>query len=126
MVMGVINKKPTKSKRRKLATIRRLDPVTKALLRYFECINILYFIEVNCLDWMSWSEPRRQMILLHELIHIPKPGEESLIPHDVEDFSALVEQFGCDWFNNADLPNLLGEEKVVLNYDKFSSIRKNS
>ena len=124
IVMAITNKKPPKSKRRKIATCRRLDPVTRALLKHFNCPNVRYFIEFYGCEWLELSEERRQAIMFHELIHIPTPGAESLVPHNVEDFSVLIEMWGCDWINNPNLPNLLEGEKVQFNVGKIVEMRE--
>lgn len=49
------------------------------------------------------DEERLRKLLLHELMHVDierrEDGEErySVVPHDVEDFRAMIEGYGFDW-----------------------------
>jgi predicted metallopeptidase len=126
IVMAISNKKPPKSKRRPIALCRRLDPVTKSLLKHFNCPNVKYFIEFYGSDWLELSDQRRQAVMFHELMHIPTPGVDSLVPHDTEDFSPLIELWGCNWLDNPNLPNLLQGDKVIFNTGKIVELRQNA
>jgi predicted metallopeptidase len=47
-----------------------------------------------------------QLLLVHEMMHIPESGDK-LIDHDVKDFRAIL-GFGLDWAEpGAEVPNLL-------------------
>ena len=49
------------------------------------------------------SDRQLHILLLHELLHVGigtnKDGDEvyKVVPHDLEDFHAIVEAFGIDW-----------------------------
>jgi predicted metallopeptidase len=47
-----------------------------------------------------------QLLLVHEMMHIPESGDK-LIDHDVKDFRAILD-FGLDWAEpGAEVPSLL-------------------
>ena len=56
--------------------------------------------EPNC---VGMGEEQIRTLLLHELMHVGvatnKDGDEvyRTVPHDLEDFRAIVERFGLDW-----------------------------
>lgn len=55
-------------------------------------------------DYMS--EAQLALLMWHELKHIPMSGK--LVPHDVEDFRAIIETYGIHWSApDADIPNIL-------------------
>lgn len=109
VVLGITNKERPK-KMKKLAQIHKLTPQLRAILSTLRS-GIKYYIEIYCSDWTTWSNPRRQWIIFHELIHVPGPDEKSLIKHDVEDFGLIIDAIGIDWFNRESLPDLIdGEE----------------
>ena len=127
VVMLLTNKNPPKKKRRKIAVCHRLDPITKAFLRYYQCPNVLYMIEFYGCEWAEMSTPRRHWVLFHELIHIPTPGHESLVKHNVEDFSPLLStEYGLDWFGNPNLPDLLEGEKQQFDVERIVQLREES
>ena len=51
----------------------------------------------------DFSEEQLRILLLHELMHIGvalnDDGEEiyRIIPHDIEDFRAIIDRYGMDW-----------------------------
>jgi len=52
------------------------------------------------------SEAQMALLMWHELKHVPICGK--FVPHDVEDFSAIVEGYGIHWSEpDADIPNIL-------------------
>ena len=126
IVMAISNKKPPKSSRRKLAVCKRIDPVTKALLRHFNCPAVRYFIEFYGCDWLEMSTARRHWVLFHELMHIPTPGHDSLVRHTVEDHLPMLEtEYGIEWFDHPGLPDLLSGEKMQFNASKIAALRDN-
>jgi predicted metallopeptidase len=106
VVLGITNKERPK-KMKKLATIRLISPAMKTILRAFGRKDIRFYIEVYAQDFSAWSNQRRQVILLHEILHISAPDERSLVRHDTEDFSLLLDAFGIDYWQKESLPDLL-------------------
>ena len=52
-----------------------------------------------------FTDDQLRILLLHELMHvgIEKDGNEEkyrIIPHDVEEFKAIIERYGVDWAND--------------------------
>jgi predicted metallopeptidase len=55
------------------------------------------------------TQEQMQLLLLHEMMHIPATGER-LVDHDVKDFRAILE-FGLDWHEpGAKVPDLLSQK----------------
>jgi len=113
VVLCCVNKDRPESQRR-LAIICKLGPAEKKLISMLSS-SIKYYIEVYLSDWSEWDQPRRQIILLHELTHVPAPWERGLVRHDLEDFSFIVDKFGVSWWGRNDLPDLLAWEPVEFN-----------
>jgi hypothetical protein len=113
VVLGISNKErpPFYNKN---AVINLLRPAMRALLQRHKD-QVKYFIEVYCSDWITWNEPRRQWILLHELLHVPMDFERGLVHHDCEDFAMILDAIGVDWWNREDLPSLLDKKAFQFN-----------
>lgn len=120
IVLAVSNKDRPDSQER-LAMICKLGPAEKKLLAIASS-GIKYYIEVYMSDWIQWPPPRKQLILLHELAHVPAPWEKSLVKHDIEDFAFIVDKFGVRWWNRNDLPDLLSGTPVDFNMDYVDSL----
>ena len=63
-----------------------------------------YIIEVSGDLWESLTEPTREILLHHELLHIlPVYNEKKetwafkLRDHDIKDFMEIVREYGIDW-----------------------------
>lgn len=117
ITLGVTNKERPKSSN-KLASIRPLKGATKALMQ-INNVNVRYLIELYYSDWNEWSTAQKVAVIFHELIHIDSEVGKT-VKHDVEDFRIMVDKLGVDWFNNADLPNLISTK---VEFDK--SMRPN-
>ena len=57
------------------------------------------FYEPNC---ERLTDAQRRVLMLHELMHVGVDvdgNEESyrVVPHDVEDFRKIIEEYGMDW-----------------------------
>lgn len=47
---------------------------------------------------MFMDDEQIRILLTHELMHIGiKNGKTCIIPHDVEEFRAIIDEFGIDW-----------------------------
>lgn len=68
-----------------------------------------YIIEISKEIWDLLSETSRKLLVLHECMHIKvtykKDGEPiySTRPHDIEDFSELVQKYGVNWIKEVNL-----------------------
>jgi predicted metallopeptidase len=122
MVLGISNKERPKSMK-KLASIHRINPASRAMLHIFGG-KVKFYIEVYFSDWREWSNARRQWIIFHELMHIPGPDESGLIKHDVEDFGGILDVVGVDWFSRESLPDLLDGEKVPFKNELFVRLHR--
>ncbi|MBQ9022228.1 MAG: hypothetical protein IJ113_09530 [Eggerthellaceae bacterium] len=61
-----------------------------------------FTITVYTLNIEHFNDEQLKILLLHELMHIGievDGNEESyhVIPHDIEDFKAILDRFGMDW-----------------------------
>lgn len=46
----------------------------------------------------GFSDDQLKILILHELLHIGVDAERLFIkPHDLEDFKAIIDEFGTDW-----------------------------
>lgn len=54
-------------------------------------------VTVNALVWQVLTDKHREALVLHELLHLgqnEKSGALEIVPHDVEEFSFVVRQYG--------------------------------
>lgn len=60
----------------------------------YDFVIIFYEPNVSMLD-----DKQREVLMLHELLHIgvSPTGNYKIVPHDVEDFSAILDEYGLDW-----------------------------
>ncbi len=88
------------------ADCRKVQEVFKAYLP-FDFIITFYERNTGFLN-----ENQQKILMLHELRHITM-GEKGLKlrPHDIEDFSDILDKYGLDWNHNGkELPDILGGE----------------
>ncbi len=55
--------------------------------------------EPNCEDWY-FDDAKYAILLEHELMHVgydPVTGDCTLVPHDAEEFRAIIQKYGIDW-----------------------------
>ncbi len=88
------------------ADCRKVQEVYKAYLPYD---FIITFYENNT---GFLNENQLKILMYHELKHIGiGPKGFKIIPHDIEDFSNILEDFGLDWnCLDKELPDILGGE----------------
>lgn len=87
------------------AECRKVKPPFRAFMDY------QYIITVYEPNVAYMSEAQLALLMWHELKHIPMSG--SFVPHDVADFSAIIEGYGIDWsVPDADIPNILAGDEV--------------
>ena len=66
-------------------------------------INIDFLITFYMGNTEALDEDRMEILMYHELCHVGyDPGKEGadrfrIIPHDVEDFKAVINKWGIDW-----------------------------
>jgi len=39
----------------------------------------------------------KELVILHELLHVHSDFDGKLVPHDVEDFKEIIDDYGIDW-----------------------------
>lgn len=106
-----------------LAKIRKVTGIYKALLSQHN-VKTKYLIELFWSDWNQWCLHTKQWIVFHELLHVPGPGKEGLIKHDIQDFALAVDVVGVDGYGKADLPNLLGDKPVEFRKELLEKMIK--
>lgn len=106
-----------------LAKIRKVTGIYKALLSQHN-VKIKCLIEIYWSDWNKWSLHTKQWIVFHELLHIPGPGKEGLIKHDIQDFALAVDVVGVDGYGKANLPDLLGDKPVEFRKELLEKMIK--
>ena len=68
--------------------------------------NYTHILEIFKLNVLMMSREQIIALIYHELRHIGKDG--SIINHDIEDWTNMVEKLGVDWSKyEADIPNIL-------------------
>jgi predicted metallopeptidase len=122
IVLGITNKERPK-KMKKLATIHRISAAMKTIIRALGRKEVKYYVEVYCSDYSRWSNPRRQWVLFHELVHIPSPVDNGgLLQHDCQDWNGLIDFCGIDWWNKESLPDMLAGEALPLREELFTRL----
>ena len=121
IVLGVTNKERPK-KMRKLAMIHRITPAMRTIIRMVGRKDVKFYVEVYCSDFTTWSNPRRQWVIFHELVHIAGPDEKGLIRHDTEDFSGILDAVGIDWWTKESLPDLLDAQAFPFREELFTRL----
>lgn len=124
VVLGVTNKERPK-KMKKLATIRKITPVMRTVIRTFGDKDVNYTIEIYSSDWNQWSVAKRQWILFHEVLHIPQPDASSLIQHDVMEFGVVIDAVGVDYLTKDLLPDLLDGEPIKFRQELADRLHVN-
>lgn len=72
------------------------------LKHYSECD---YLIEMSSSIWDGLKDEVKEVLMLHELKHIlitaDKDGnvQYKIAPHDLNDFTSIVDKYGIDWIN---------------------------
>lgn len=82
-------------------------PVNK-MMQYFA--NCYYLIEIAMPMCATLTESQRNLVLLHELFHIPPNGTDpsdrdflKMRKHNVQDFRVIVEEYGTLWMYDDDI-----------------------
>ena len=73
-----------------------------SLFSYFT--HCYYIIEFACPSFYDLTDNQKEIILLHELFHIPPGGTDpedkmfmKIRPHTIQDFSPIIDKYGTDW-----------------------------
>ena len=87
------SKDKTKDDRIIFAECHKVKPLFQAFIPYD---FIIVFYEPNT---MLMDDLQREILMYHELLHVgmKDSGELKLNPHDIEDFSIILDQYGLDW-----------------------------
>lgn len=70
-----------------------------------------FIVSVYAEKFDQLDEQRQKLIIAHELMHINREKEKSLLRHDKEDFRKIMKVFGIDWCENSDLPDVISTAK---------------
>jgi hypothetical protein len=104
-----------------LAKIHLIKGAPKALLEMLRS-KARYYIEVYSVDWVAWNKQLRQVIIFHELLHVPPEDANGIVKHDVEDFSPVLEAFGLNYQGSTTLPDMLSGEPIKFNRRLIDSL----
>lgn len=86
------DKEKTSNGKKVYADTTKVNDKTKTLAN---ADFIVTFYKKTC---SALSEEKMKILMRHELKHIGiKGGKFSIVPHDVEDFSDIIEQHGMNW-----------------------------
>ena len=82
--------------------------------------NIDYILSVHLEAWVASTISEKYVLILHELLHIPTEGFDDTskeyrktVDHDVQDFKFIVDHFGTDWQDSANILKKVNMSKVV-------------
>lgn len=104
-VMGITNKDRGKATKVD-ARIKSMTGVQKEILKIND-INVRYVIELYWSDWNKWDTPKKQWVLLDQLLAV-SPEVEKLNKPDIKDFKIVVDVVGVSWADeDVKLPNLI-------------------
>lgn len=80
------------------ADCSKVPPLYKAWIPYD---FIIRFYEPNV---MFLTEDQQDMLMYHELLHVglDNNGGFKINPHDIEDFRAIIDEYGLDWSASED------------------------
>jgi len=70
----------------------------------YKLLTDVDFIITYYADTEDISETAREILMLHELMHIGYDVEQEkyyIVPHDFEDFLYIVNEYGIDWIDIA-------------------------
>jgi hypothetical protein len=90
-----------KANGRTFAECRKVPAIYKTWLRYD---FIIVFYEPNT---MLMDEEQLEILMQHELMHIgiSDDGKLMIVPHDIEDFRRIIDDYGLDWSDVGDSEN---------------------
>ena len=87
--------------------------------------DVDYLITFSEIVWDSINEEQRELLMLHELMHIFKDYDNDgnlklkLARHDVQDFRYLIKQYGVDWIHAIeDVKEIMDAYKKALEEKK--------
>lgn len=47
---------------------------------------------------IGWTDEQLRILIFHELLHVGVDGDRLfIVPHDLEDFRVIIDEFGVDW-----------------------------
>lgn len=47
---------------------------------------------------IGWTDVQLRILIFHELLHVGVDGDRLfIVPHDLEDFRVIIDEFGVDW-----------------------------
>jgi len=85
-----------------IATAKKVSPKDNVAHSFKGKPDIDFIIEIGNDAWQELNEDQRKAVLLHELCHcaFQSKGEDgeaepTIVPHEVEEFSYVIEHFGC-------------------------------
>ena len=85
----------------KINFLARCHAVGTVYQFFAECC---YIIEFACPMFYDLSDEQKEIVLLHELFHIPPGGTDpedkmymKIRPHTIQDFTPIIDKYGTDW-----------------------------
>jgi predicted metallopeptidase len=74
--------------------------------------NIIYIIVIYYkAKWDDLLIGQKQLLVLHQLLHIHPEFDGSTVPHDASDWSFILDTFGSNYMERNDVPNLLSNRE---------------
>jgi hypothetical protein len=113
------NKQMKKGGRIIFATAEKCSTKVKALCTASGGEAFDFAIIINHQEWVNLTDMQRKAVLDHELLHCTveedeKTGETKygIVPHDIEDFSAILQRYGPEIFEDLKRFCNLAKEKL--------------
>ena len=97
----ISDKEKVTNRRRIFADCRKVNE------QYAWCCKYDFMITVYGPNVLDFDEQQMEILVRHELMHIgidPEGTEANfyVVPHDVEEFDAIIEKFGLHWASKED------------------------
>jgi predicted metallopeptidase len=70
-----------------------------------------YLVEFSNAVWKTLDDKTKYIVMLHELKHIfvvmgeDGPEEYKIVPHSINDFTEILNEYGVEWFQNIKVLN---------------------
>lgn len=98
------NKKKTRNGKAVYADCRKVPDRDKGFIPFD------FLITVYDQNVCGFNSDQMEILLYHELLHVgAEPKEDGtmryfIVPHDIEDFTAVIDRYGEDWSRTEEMP----------------------
>jgi predicted metallopeptidase len=93
----------SKSQKGQLGACRPVKPPYNLLDPNIMYIVVVYFKA----KWDDLTDAQKQLLVMHQLLHISPEFDGNTIPHDASDWSFILDTFGTNYMDNTTVKELL-------------------